>query len=733
MQRIIIVSNRLPVTIKENKEEYTIQASAGGLATGLKSFHKNGNSTWIGWSGIISNDKKEQNKISNLLEKENCSPIFLDKNLIKKYYDGYSNGTLWPLFHYFTEFTEFKNSYWESYYEVNKIFTETIISQAQKNDTVWIHDYQLMLVPNMLREKRPDLKIGFFLHIPFPSYEVFRILPKRNDIIKGLLGCDLIGFHTYDYARHFISSVKRLLGYDVEFNTISTESRKVYVDVFPMGIDYKKFNDTSLKVSHKSVRERSEIQQQIDKFFMQDPERKLMLSIDRLDYTKGIPQRLKAFRFFIKNHPEYKEKVSLIMLTVPSRVDVEQYQNLKKEVDELVGQINGEFGTISWNPIIYFYRSLPFDNLIELYSSSDIALLTPLRDGMNLVAKEFIASKINKKGVLILSEMAGASKELGQATTVNPYSLRSVSNAIVKALNMDEQKQEEDIITMQDRISRYDVFRWANDFVSALNIIAKKQEEHLAGKINDVTKQELIANYKKSSKSILFLDYDGTLQRFFKVPQNAKPDEELLDLLKKLNEPENTEIVIISGRDKQTLGDWLGNQGYTLIAEHGAWIKPRNENWIEKAHSNTDWKKNIKPILESYVDRTPGSLIEDKTHSLTWHYRKADIELGNLRARELRTDVANLIANQKLEILEGSKVIEIKVSGINKGYAALEYLKNNSYDFILAIGDDWTDEYTFKELPNDSITIKVGTDKSHAKYYINDYIQVRELLKNLTL
>lgn len=731
MTRLIIASNRLPVNIKKKENKLELFPSAGGLATGLKSYHKSNNSIWLGWPGIDASSEKEASEVTKLLQKEHCLPIFLNQGLIDKFYDGFSNATLWPLFHYFTEYTIFKEEHWHAYKTVNELFAEKIIANANENDTVWVHDYQLLLLPNILKTKRPDLTIGFFLHIPFPSYEMFRILPWREEILSGILGADLIGFHTYDYARHFLSSVKRLLGYDIEFNTISMDNRQVDVDVFPMGIDYQKFEKKAQEVQSKPIQERSKEHQDIDRFLLSSPDRKLILSIDRLDYTKGIPERLKAFRYFLQKHPEYKEQVSLIMLTVPSRVDVEQYQSLRGEVEELVGGINGEFGTINWNPIIYFYRSLPFENLIELYSSADIALLTPLRDGMNLVAKEFVASKINHKGVLILSEMAGASKEMGEALSVNPNNVEDVSNAIYKALTMSTEEQSKAINSMQERITRYDVYKWASEFIKSLNKTSEKQAEHQARKVSKTLVKNINDNFSKSSSKVLFLDYDGTLQRFFDNPKSAKPDKELIELLDNLAADPGTELVIISGRDKDTLNEWFGERAYTLIAEHGAWIKLKGEEWKERNQAQSTWKENIRPIIESYVDRTPGSLLEEKTHSLVWHYRKSDVDLGALRALELHTDLSVLIVNQELEILEGSKVVEVKVSGINKGHAAIEYMQSNSFDFILAIGDDWTDEYLFKDLPKESITIKVGTHRSAAKYYVGNYKEVRSLLNRL--
>jgi len=731
MGRLIIASNRLPVKITKDENDMQITPSAGGLATGLKSYHKGSNSVWIGWPGVIPENAGEEETVTDLLKTEQCLPVFLSGKQISDYYGGFSNATLWPLFHYFTEFTEFKKRYWKAYYEVNKLFADTIIANAEENDRVWVHDYQLLLVPDMLRQRRPDLNIGFFLHIPFPSYEIIRTLPWREEIISGLLGADLIGFHTYDYARHFISSVKRLLGYDVDFNQIKLENRQVFIDVFPMGIDYKKFEKLAIEVQSKSIQERSKVHQDIDRFLMSMPDRKLVLSIDRLDYTKGIPHRLKAFRQFLKAHPEFIEKVSLIMLTVPSRTDVEQYKNLKNEVDVLVGNINGEFGTLNWTPVIYFYRSMPFENLIELYSSAEVALLTPLRDGMNLVAKEYIAAKVNQKGMLVLSEMAGAAKELGEAISVNPNNYDSTAQAIYTALTMSDEERMKRMRTMQQRIKRYDIHKWASEFMKALDANLEKQSDYQARKISARLKNKILDDFRKSKSKVLFLDYDGTLQRFFDKPQAAVPDKELYQVLDQIAGLSKTKLVLISGRDRDTIDKWFGHKNYYLFAEHGAWERIPGTDWQKNRTVNSEWKEKILPILESFVDSTPGSLIEEKNYSLVWHYRKADIELGVLRALELRDTLSNLILNQELEVLEGKKLIEIKASGINKGIAALDFLAGNPADFILAFGDGSTDEFLFKELPDKAYTIKVGSENSEADYYVSNYKEVRNFLKEL--
>ena len=730
----IIVSNRLPLQISIENNQLKVSQSVGGLATGLKSVHKQGKSLWIGWPGIANEDipEKSVKEVDTIIKNEKCFPVYLNREELDLFYDGFSNKTIWPLFHYFTQNATFEKKYYDAYYMVNEKYAQAIIDNINPNDQLWIHDYQLLLVPQMVKKKSPDVQIGFFLHIPFPSFEVFRILPWRNEILEGMLGSDLIGFHTYNYERHFFSSVRRLLGYDINFNQINLKSRLVFADTFPMGIDYNRFHEAAKKQQQKSIKDKSNIQQELNKHLLLTPEIKLVLSIDRLDYTKGIATRLKVFEYFLEKYPEYKEKVTLIMLTVPSRSDVEEYQHMKSEVDELVGHINGKYSTINWTPVWYFYRSLPFENLVDLYTTCEVALLTPIRDGMNLVAKEYIASRADKKGVLIISEMAGVAQEMSEALVINPNNFEEISDALKEALSMPDEEQIERNTFMQARLKRYNVEKWSTDFLSALGKVEDLQKKYNSKKINQKLASEIIGKYTKSNNRILFLDYDGTLVGFKKKPEDAYPDDDLYRMLDTLAKDKNNKLVLVSGRDKETMNKWFGNKNYYLIAEHGVWIMNPKSDWQLIEHMQTDWMKSIKPIIEYYIDRTPGTFMEEKKYSLVWHYRKADPELGTMRANELKDELSGFIANHGLEILEGKKVIEVKNSGFNKGRAAIRVIQENQYDFIMAIGDDWTDEFLFEELPNNAITIKVGLQNTFAKYNFESYDDVRSFLKELS-
>ena len=729
--KTIIVSNRLPLQISIDENGLEVSSSVGGLATGMKSVHADGNGIWIGWSGLTEEQLTENisSAVEEKIRNEKCVPVTLSKEDIKNYYLGFSNKALWPLFHYFMEYTAFEQIEWEAYVRVNKKFAEVVLENLNDGDTVWVHDYQLMLLPQLIRERRPNVTIGFFLHIPFPSYEIFRTFPWRQELLEGVLGSDLIGFHTYDYERHFLSSIKRIMRLDVNFNEISDNDRVIKVDSFPMGIDYDKFYKAA-KQHNKTGANISDLQKRLNTHLSEDT--KLILSIDRMDYTKGIPNRIRAFEYFLEQYPEFQEKVRLIMLAVPSRSNVPQYKKLKRETDELVGRINGKFATVSWTPIWYFYRSLPFENLIDLYSTCDLALITPIRDGMNLVAKEYIATRTNQDGVLILSEMAGASKEMHEALIINPSSFEDFSSNLKRALTMPLEEQKVRMKFLQKRLKRYNVEKWASEFLTALEATNDMQEVIVAKKLSNNDEQNLVDDFKNSHKKLLFLDYDGTLVGFKDNPQDAKPDSELYDLLDNLQSQDNVEVVLISGRDKETFQKWFGHKNYTLITDHGVWLF-RNQEWSPLERLKTDWMKNIQPILETFVDRTPGTFIEPKNYSLAWHYRTADPELAQIRTIELNTVLNSMIENNDLTVLKGNKVTEIKSSNVNKGRAINHILVKDNYDFIMVMGDDWTDEFMFEEAPEYAYTIKVGYTKTKAKYQIKNPNSVRELLQKLVL
>ncbi|MDN5202101.1 bifunctional alpha,alpha-trehalose-phosphate synthase (UDP-forming)/trehalose-phosphatase [Fulvivirgaceae bacterium BMA10] len=725
MSKIIIIANRLPVSITINKGEVELKPSAGGLATGLKSLHTDKEIVWLGWPGISTEDPELQNEITKKLGEMKMHPVFIPAEQFEKYYDGFSNETLWPLFHYFQQYTIYQTTYWMAYKEVNHIFMEALVNIADKHDIFWVHDYHLMLVPNLIRKKFRKASIGFFLHIPFPSYELFRTLPWRDELLQGIIGANLIGFHTYDYVRHFMSAVSRILHLDHHFlGRISLNDRIVEVDSFPMGIDYNKYANAV---------EEEETKIEIERYKRTVGNEKIILAIDRLDYSKALPKRLKAFDRFLELNPDYKGKISMVVILVPSRASVKQYQDLKDEIDLSVGKINGKYGTSTWTPIHYYYRAFRFSRLIAWYHIAPIALVTPFRDGMNLVSKEYIATKKDGKGVLILSEMAGSAKELTTALQVNPNSTADIVRAMHEALNMPEEEQVRRNRFMQSIIKRNNIDNWAKNFLERMEVVQKESELLYNKHFNSKIESQLLKDFVDSQRRLIFLDYDGTLVNFVPNPEDAKPTDELINMLNVLAKDDKNKLVIISGRDKDTLGEWFKDLNIDMIAEHGVWHKPCKEDWAMMANFNDGWKPEIKDFLQQFVDRTPGSFIEEKSYSIAWHYRKTDPGLAEIRKNELTDKLGILISGSNLQMQDGNKVIEVKSSFMNKGKAATHWLKDGDWPFILAIGDDYTDEDTFRALPKEAYTLKVGLTSTAARFNIDSVEDVRALLDKLVV
>ncbi|MBF9224051.1 bifunctional alpha,alpha-trehalose-phosphate synthase (UDP-forming)/trehalose-phosphatase [Hymenobacter ruricola] len=723
MSRTIIVSNRLPTKVLRSEDGLTFQPSEGGLATGLGSIYRADGNVWVGWPGLFVDDPTEQAHVTQQLQADSMAPVFLTENEIQDYYEGFSNGTLWPTFHYFSQFALHNEKHWQAYVAVNEKFCQAVLELAGPDDTIWVHDYQLLLLPAMLRRERPEATIGFFLHIPFPSYELIRVLPWGPQLLEGLLGADLVGFHTFGYMRHFLSAVAHLLGLPNQNGLVETADRTVLVDAFPMGIDYQRYAETA--ASEAVIKHERTYREAL-------PGMRVILSIDRLDYTKGIAERLLAFEQLLKRHPEWRGQASLLMVVVPSRDQVAQYQGLKVEIDELVGRINAKYSTIAWTPIQYFYRSFPFGELVALYRLADVALVTPVRDGMNLVAKEFIACKTDQRGVLILSERAGAARELSDALLINPTDTNQMVAALHEALLMPKEEQTARMTHLQDLVRQYDVFAWTKLFMDRLAYSKIKQHLLDVDALDADTRTQLLRDYETAPKRLLLLDYDGTLMRFYATPQRAQPDAELLELLQALADNPRNRVVIISGRDHGTLERWLGHLPLDFIAEHGVWLRRHGDDWSLFRELRADWKVELRPILEQYVRRTAGSLIEEKDYSLVWHFRRADAELGAMRARELMNHLTFMTSNTDLQVLEGSKVIEIKNAGVNKGTASARWVSTEQPDFILALGDDRTDEDTFGALPPEAYTVKVGrAPRSLARYSLTGPAEVRKLLQSL--
>lgn len=703
--KLYIISNRLPLKVNCENDEFVFSRSEGGLATGLDSLHTSYEKHWIGWPGMCINKEEEKQEITTTLEELNFHPVFLSQEHFENYYEGYSNSTIWPLCHYFFAYTQYKNRFWQAYKQVNSLFCEEICRLVGPGDLVWVQDYQLMLLPGMLRKIYPELNIGYFHHIPFPSYELFRILPERAEILKGLLGADFIAFHTHDYMRHFISAAERVLRVDFKLDEVQLDNRVVRVDALPMGINYELYNNSSLEPETRKAIDRTR------KLFGNN---KLVLSVDRLDYSKGILHRLGGFAAFLEHHPEYRGKVTLAMVIVPSRDHVGCYAELKTKIDEEIGAINGRYSTMDWTPVCYFYHGFSFAELSAMYHVADIALVTPLRDGMNLVAKEYIATKRDNAGVLILSEMAGAAVEMTDALLINPNDTEQIEHAICTALEMPVEEQKRRIERMQSVISFHTVDKWASDFVLGMNEISNKNEL-LRQKLIVISDVEAIkSRYSQAHKRLILLDYDGTLTPITTRPEDAIPTQELLNVLGKLANDTANKVVINSGRDHHTLDKWLGKLPVSLAAEHGALYK-ENGVW-HNYNISVEWSDELLSILNLFVKKTPGSRLEEKKTAIAWHYREVDAWLGTLRAQQIVNALVPICSRLNMQIIQGNKVIELKSPYYTKGSEVSRQLQISNYDFILAMGDDTTDDDMFRALSSNAETIKIGHVSESARY-----------------
>lgn len=726
--RLIIASNRLPFGLTIKDHQYELKESDGGLVSALRScFDGKDNSfrevEWIGSAEFSEKNWLSFTKANTVDLPYKVSPIFIDPKIYNKYYNGFCNATLWPLFHYFPSFTEYDQETFEKFEAVNRLFADRILATLQPEDVLWIHDYQLLLVAGMVREHRPDVTIGFFLHIPFPSFELFRMLhgPWKEKIMDGLLGADLIGFHTHEYVQHFLKTVQMVKGYDHTFRQILLPDRVVKAEMFPLGIDFDRFHQaTNLP---PVIEQYNEIKKGMG-------DKKIIFSVDRLDYTKGITHRLKGFEHFLKHHPEWHEKVVFVLVVVPSRQIILKYNERKRMIEEEIGRINGRYSTLSWQPVIYRYNQLSFHELVAMYHAAHIGLITPLRDGMNLVAKEYVASR-KDQGVLILSELAGAASELGEALLVNPLDPEDVSRAILEALDMPLEIQREKLTVLQNRLKEYSVNHWIADFLKQLNETKSVQALQEAKHVSNHVESHILDTFAVSKKRLLLFDYDGTLVAFSKHPRLAVPNEAVMKLLEKVSQDPDTEVAVISGRDRDSLNLWFGHLPIHIICEHGAEVRLRNAEWKYAVDPDASWKAVFMPILEVYTQRSPGSFIEDKKHTLVWHYRNVETGLGFTRSRELLDNLHHLIRNTRLNVIDGNRVIEIRKTGTDKGSAARQLVERSKYDFILALGDDKTDEDMFQQLPDNAFTIKIGSGQTAARYFISRQAEVIRLLEKM--
>ncbi|KAL5736646.1 hypothetical protein ACOSP7_031108 [Xanthoceras sorbifolium] len=728
-QRLLVVANRLPVSaVRRGEDSWSLEISGGGLVTallGVKEFE----ARWIGWAGVNVPDEIGQKALTKALAEKRCIPVFLDEDIVHQYYNGYCNNILWPLFHYLglpqedrLATTRSFQSQFLAYKKANQMFADVVNKHYKEGDVVWCHDYHLMFLPKCLKEYNSEMKVGWFLHTPFPSSEIHRTLPSRSDLLRAVLAADLVGFHTYDYARHFVSACTRILGYEGTPEGVENQGRLTRVAAFPIGIDSDRFI-RALEVP--------QVQDHIKELKDTFAGRKVMLGVDRLDMIKGIPQKILAFEKFLEENPDWRDKVVLLQIAVPTRTDVPEYQKLTSQVHEIVGRINGRFGTLTTVPIHHLDRSLDFHALCALYAVTDVTLVTSVRDGMNLVSYEFVACQDSKKGVLILSEFAGAAQSLGAgAILVNPWNITEVAASIGRALNMSPEEREKRHRHNFAHVTTHTAQEWAETFVSELNDTVVEAQLRIRQVPPNLQEANAIERYLHSTNRLLILGFNATLTEPVDTPgrrgdqikeMELKLHPELKEPLTSLCSDPKTTIVVLSGSDRNVLDDNFGEYDMWLAAENGMFLRRTKGEWMTTMpeHLNMEWVDSVKHVFEYFTERTPRSHFEQRETSLVWNYKYADVEFGRIQARDMLQHLwTGPISNASVDVVQGSRSVEVRAVGVTKGAAIDRILgeivhsksMTTPIDYVLCIGhflgkDE--DVYTFfePELPSDAASI----------------------------
>jgi trehalose 6-phosphate synthase/phosphatase len=729
MGRLVVVSNRLPVSLKHTAGTWSAERSSGGLATAMDPILKKSEGMWIGWPGSSegAGDPGRQEALQRLQDENRFMAVDLPEEVALHFYEGYANQSLWPLFHYFPSRIAFDPKGWGAYVTANELFRDAVLKWYKPGDLIWVHDYHLMLLPRMLREVLPEAHIGFFLHIPFPSSEVFRILPDREQLLEGLLGADLIAFHTHSHLQHFRSTLLRVLGRESGLDHVEVGGRAVRIEALPIGIAPEEFT---------AQLDKPEGKEQLSLLERRYHGRQVILGVDRMDYTKGIPERLRTYRRLLERAPNLREKVVLIQVAVPSREHIFSYDTLRREVNELIGEINGQFGTPDWTPVVYIRRGISRTQLVALYSLAHVAWISPLRDGMNLVAKEYVACKSNGDGVLVLSEFAGAAEEMGEALLVNPFDEVGTAALMETALEMPAEERRERMRALARRVRENDVFAWSEKFLSILSETGVGRSRTRLGMPTSLSVSELTESFRNAKQRTIVLDYDGTLIPYGLRPSERVPPQSLLDLLQRVSSLPHTYLLLASGRKRSEIEGWFGSvQGLWLAAEHGALLRRSGTSHWEplREDASRDWMQQVHSVLEHFVARIPGSFVEEKEYSLVWHHRQAAARFGEWLSHELVAMLEQMLAETELRAYRGRKTVEVKPLWMHKGAVVKKLLSEWAEpDFVLALGADRTDEDVFEAVDAGAWTVHVGSGRSRARYWLQDSDAVLRLLTSLT-
>ncbi|CAG8567180.1 5836_t:CDS:10 [Diversispora eburnea] len=735
-RRIINVTHMIPYNPsmqndpeQEKDIQWTLRTRRGhsALYSGIHSLSSEWDNYHVGYIGPVYDVEEKPIELSRFtdefkksldefLAQRKVIPVWLEDSEHHGHYEGFCKTAA-------TDGRVEKNN-WEQYVKVNSRFADRIAEIYRPGDLIWIHDYHLLLVPQMLREKLPNATIGLFIHAPFPSSEIFRCLPKRKEVLNGMLGANQIGFQVFKhlsvksiFSLFRVINCTRILGYESTPGGVDCQGSLVSIAPFPIGIDTgrieKQKNTPEVVSKMTAIREMY-------------PGKKIIVGRDKLDLVKGVIQKLRAFDKFLSLYPEWQNKVVLIQVTSPA---LTESPKLEHKVAELIAHINATYGSLEFSPAHHYHNNIDQDDYFALLSVADIGLITSVRDGMNTTSLEYIMCQQENYGPLILSEFTGMAGSLGAAIMVNPWDYTGVAKAINDALLLPIEEKRAKHMQLLKHVTKHTAQFWAQSFVK--DLLATIDHQVMTSITPQLDKDLLLKKYKSSSKRLLLFDYDGTLTPIVRTPSQAIPPPNMLEALRELSDDPNNTIWIVSGRDQETLEEWLGSvKKLGFSAEHGSFLKyPESDKWINLTEDiDMTWKNDVDEIFTYFTERTQGSFIERKRSSITWHYRKADPEYGAFQAKECQNHLESAILPKlPVEILTGKKNLEVRPTFINKGEVVKRLLSNMpELDFIFCAGDDRTDEDMFKalrksEFPDDSyfcVTIGAANKKTLAGWHV---------------
>nr|GEV79951.1 probable alpha,alpha-trehalose-phosphate synthase [UDP-forming] 11 [Tanacetum cinerariifolium] len=773
--RRIIVANQLPLKARFESGKWVFEFDPDSLVLQLKSGLKPGTECVYVGSLSVDIDPTDQDEVSQILyDGFKCVPTFLNVDIQNKFYHGFCKHYLWPIFHYMLPVTQthgvrFDRVGWRAYVSANKVFADKVMEVINPDeDYVWIHDYHLMIMSTFLRKRFHRIRVGFFLHSPFPSSEIYRTLPVRDEILRALLNCDLVGFHTFDYARHFLSCCSRMLGLDYKskrgYIGLEYYGRTVSIKILPVGIDMGQIE--MVKSSQITVTKAQKLSRRFEG-------KKVILGVDDMDMFKGISFKFLAFGKLLEDYEELRGLVVLVQILNPPRSRGQDVLELETEMQNVASEVNRRFGYAGYEPIVLVTGPVSTHDKVSYYSIAECVVVNAVRDGMNLVPYKYTVSRQSnpeldevlftepraKKSVIIVSEFIGCSPSLSGAIRVNPWNIESVTEAMNLAITMPEREKEMRHEKHYKYISSHDVAYWARSFDQDLERACKEHFHKrcwgvgfglyfrvvaLGPNFRKLSVEHIVSSYNKTNSRLILLDYDGTV-----MPQglvDKTPSKEVISILNNLsNDPKNV-VFIVSGRGKDLLGQWFDScKKLGLSAEHGYFTRWSGESDWECGGATVDvgWKKVALPVMEHYTEATDGSFIEQKESALVWHHQEADPDFGTWQAKELLDHLESVLANEPVVVKRGQQIVEVNPQGVSKGVVVDKLVttmqsKGRPLDFVLCIGDDQSDEDMFEKISSsvgngiaEVFACTVGQKPSNAKYYLDDTVDVIKMLHGL--